>query len=190
MKLLRNSLILLLATLLMLSAFTVFPASAEETLEMTPMYNEPFQPEGVTFGRVSFLIQDTQGLTKDGWDNNIEHNEDLVLISYVKDGVAYEHKTVKEIKAALGDLALKRTCYTYDAEENGMIRLNLVLHMDDHNTLKPADITMVTVKKGFVWCVGSPNGITGELSALTLDRAVFIDADIVVFLMDSGSDSL
>ncbi len=174
MKHLRCTLILLLSAMMMLSAMVVVPASAADTeaIDMTPMYGEPFQPEGVTFGRVSFLIPNTDGLTKDGWDNNIEHNEDLVLISYVKDGVTYEHQTVKEIKAALGNKALMRTCYTYDDAENGMIRLNLVLHMDDHNALKPADITLVTVKKGFVWCVGSPSGITGEMSTLTLDSDV------------------
>ena len=86
--------------------------------------------------------------------------------------MAYEHQTVKEIKASLGNMALMRTCYTYDDVGNGKIRLNLVLHMDDHNALKPTDITLVTVKKGFVWCVGSPAGITGEMTSLTLDRDV------------------
>ncbi len=180
MKQIRGILTLLVILLMMLSAVLILPVFADDTVIMTPMYGEHFQPEGVTFGRVSFLIPNTAGLTKDGWDTGIEHNEDLVLISYVKDGVAYEHKTVKEIKAALGDKALMRTCYTYDDAENGMIRLNLVLHMDDHNALKPADITLVTVKKGFVWCVGSPSGITGELSSLTLDR------DISFFTGEAG----
>lgn len=174
MKQRRCTLILLLSVFIMLSAVAIIPVSAAdaELLPMTPMYGEPFQPEGVTFGRVSFLIPNTSGLTKDGWDNGIDHNEELVLISYVKDGVEYQHQTVKEIKAALGDKALMRTCYTYDDAENGMIRLNLVLHMDDHNALKPAHITLVTVKAGFVWCVGSPSGITGEMASLTLDRDV------------------
>lgn len=182
MKHLRVALIMFLSVLMMLSAVVLLPASAadSETVTMTPMYGEPFRPEGMTFGRVSFLIPNTDGLTKDGWDNNIDHNEDLVLISYVKDGVTYEHQTVKEIKAALGNKALMRTCYTYDDATNGMIRLNLVLHMDDHSALKPADITLVTVKKGFVWCVGSPSGITGELSTLTLDR------DISFFTGEAG----
>lgn len=182
MKHLRCTLILLLCVFMMLSAWVVIPASAADTesIDMDPMYGEPFQPEGVTFGRVSFLIPDTEGLTKDGWDNNIEHNEDLILISYVKDGVTYEHQTVKEIKAALGDMALMRTCYTYDDPQNGMIRLNLVFHMDAHDALKPADITLVTVKKGFVWCVGSPSGITGEMSKLTLDR------DVSFFMGEAG----
>ena len=163
-----------MALLMILSALVAHPtvAYADEAIDMTPIYGEQFQPDGVPFGRVSFLIPNTNGLTKDGWDSNIEHNEDLILISYVKDGVAYEHKTVKEIKEALGNKALMRTCYTYDDVGNGTIRLNLVLHMDNHKALKPADITLVTVKKGFVWCVGSPSGITGEMSALTLDQDV------------------
>ena len=75
-------LVLILSVLTLLSAVSLPAVAADaETIDMTPMYGERFQPEGVTFGRVSFLIPDTQGLTKDGWDNNIEHNEDLVLIS-------------------------------------------------------------------------------------------------------------
>jgi hypothetical protein len=81
-------------------------------------------------------------------------------------------KTIREIKAHLGDLALVRTCYTYDNQPDGTLRANLVFHMDDHSKLKPSDIVAVTVKAGFVWCAGSPAGITGELSHLTLDREV------------------
>jgi len=189
MKNFCRSLALLLCLLTVLAAVAMpVIAADEEFIDMEPMYGETFQPDGVTFGRVSFLIPDVQGLTKDGWDNNIDHNEDLVLISYVKDGVLYEHQTVKEIKAAWGNKALMRTCYTYDDASNGRIRLNLVLHMDDHNTLKPADITLVTLKKGFVWCVGSPSGITGEMPALTLDRDVsFFTGEAGITAVKTGS---
>ena len=162
--------VLLLSTLF---AVTVIPAVAAEPVEMTPMYGEQFQPDGVTFGRVSFTVSGgTQGLTKDAWDGNIDHNTDLILLSYVKDGELYANKTIREIKAHLGNLALVRTCYTYDDQPDGTLRLNLVFHMDDHAALKPSDIVAVTVKAGFVWCAGSPSGISGELSHLTLDREV------------------
>ena len=89
MKQLRCAIILLWSFAMMFISAGVLSTAAEESIEMTPMYGEQFQPEGVTFGRVSFLIPNTNGLTKDGWDNSIEHNEDLVLISYVKDGISY-----------------------------------------------------------------------------------------------------
>ena len=170
----RNLCLILTAVLLLTTLLTVIPLSvaAEDTV-MEPMHGEPFQPEGVTFGRVSFIVPGgTQGLTKDAWDGNIDHNTDLILISYVKDGVTYENKTIREIKAHLGNLALVRTCYTYDDQPDGTLRLNLVFHMDDHAALKPADIIAVTVKAGFVWCAGSPAGISGELSSIKLDREV------------------
>ncbi len=165
----------ILTAILLLTAIlsvTVIPASAADIV-MEPLHGEQFQPDGVTFGRVSFIVPGgTQGLTKDAWDGNIDHNTDLILISYVKDGVTYENKTPREIKEHLGNKALMRTCYTYDERGDGTIQLNLVFHMDDHNKLKPSDIVAVTVKKGFVWCAGSPSGITGELKNLTLDREV------------------
>ncbi len=166
--------LLLTATLLLtaLVSLTAVPAAAEE-ITMQPMHGEPFRPDGVTFGRVSFTVPGgTQGLTKDAWDGNIDHNTDLILISYVKDGVTYENKTIRQIKEHLGDLALVRTCYTYDDQPDGTLRLNLVFHMDDHSKLKPEDVIAVTVKAGFVWCAGSPSGISGELSSLKLDRDV------------------
>lgn len=166
---------LLLISVLLLSALltvTVFPAAAG-SVEMTPMHGEQFRPDGVTFGRVSFTVPGgTQGLTKDAWDGNIDHNTDLILLSYVKDGELYVNKTIREIKAHLGDLALVRTCYTYDNQPDGTLRLNLVFHMDDHSKLEPEDIVAVTVKAGFVWCAGSPAGISEELAHLTLDREV------------------
>ena len=166
---------LLLATLMLLSTLAVLaviPASAA-TVAMTPLYGEKFQPDGVTFGRVSFTVPgNTQGLTKDAWDGNIDHNTDLILITYTKNGETYVDKTIREIKSHLGNLALVRTCYTYDNRADGTIQVNLVFHMDDHAALKPADIVSVTVKAGFVWCAGSPSGITGELKGLTLDKDV------------------
>ena len=166
--------LLLISALLLTALMTVavLPAAAE-TVEMIPLHGEQFQPDGVTFGQVSFTVPaDVQGLTKDAWDGGIDHNTDLILLSYIKDGELFVGKTIREIKAHLGDLALVRTCYTYDDAKDGTIRLNLVFHMDDHNALKPADIVAVTVKAGFVWCAGSPAGISGELSELTLDREV------------------
>ena len=170
-----RALSLLLISVLLLPALltvTVIPAAAE-TVEMTPMHGEQFRPDGVTFGRVSFIVPSgTQGLTKDAWDGNIDHNTDLILLSYIKDGELYVNKTIREIKAHLGGLALVRTCYTYDDQPDGTLRLNLVFHMDDHSKLGPEDIVAVTVKAGFVWCAGSPAGISGELAHLTLDREV------------------
>ena len=155
------------------AGLAVLPAAAASTVTMTPVHGEAFQPEGVTYGQVSFSVpKDTQGMTKDAWDGSIDHNTDLILLTYVHGGVTYENKTIRQIKAHLGSLALVRTCYTYDDRPDGTIRLNLVFHMDDHAALKPADIVAVTVKAGFVWCAGSPNGITNEISALTLDRDV------------------
>ena len=171
----KRLLILLLSALLTLSALSALAVipSAAAAISMEPMYGEQFQPDGVTFGRVSFIVPGgTQGLTKDAWDGNIDHNTDLILLSYVKDGELYVNKTIREIKAHLGSLALVRTCYTYDDQPDGTIRANLVFHMDDHSKLKPEDIVAVTVKAGFVWCAGSPSGITKELPALTLDRDV------------------
>ena len=170
----RKICLILTAVLLLTTLLSVIPLSAAaEDIVMEPLHGEPFQPEGVTFGRVSFIVPgDTQGLTKDAWDGNIDHNTDLILISYVKDGVVYENKTIRQIKEHLGNLALVRTCYTYDSNTDGTIRLNLVFHMDDHSKLKPSDIVAVTVKAGFVWCAGSPGGISGELSSVKLDREV------------------
>ena len=164
------SAILLIFTLLLMTAV---PAAAAETIAMEPMHGEPFRPDGVTFGRVSFIVPGgTQGFTKDAWDGNIDHNTDLILLSYIKDGELYVNKTIRQIKEHLGDLALVRTCYTYDDQPDGTIRANLVFHMDDHSKLKPEDIVAVTIKAGFVWCAGSPAGISGELAHLTLDREV------------------
>lgn len=171
----KKKLALLLSAALLLCGMATLAAlpAAAAAVEMTPLHGEKFQPDGVTFGRVSFIVPGgTQGLTKDAWDGNIDHNTDLILLSYVKDGELYVNKTIREIKAHLGDLALVRTCYTYDERGDGTIQLNLVFHMDDHSALKPADILAVTVKAGFVWCAGSPSGITGELKDLTLDREV------------------
>lgn len=170
----RHICLILTAVLLLTAILSTVPLSvAAEDIVMEPLHGEPFQPEGVTFGRVSFIVPGgTQGLTKDAWDGNIDHNTDLILISYVKDGVIYENKTIRQIKEHLGNLALVRTCYTYDNNADGTIRLNLVFHMDDHSKLKPSDILAVTVKVGFVWCAGSPSGISGELSKLTLDQEV------------------
>ena len=169
----RISLILTTAILLLALLSTLPLSVSAKDVAMEPLHGEPFQPEGVTFGRVSFIVPGgTQGLTKDAWDGNIDHNTDLILISYVKDGVVYENKTIREIKEHLGNLALVRTCYTYDNNTDGTIRLNLVFHMDDHSKLKPSDILAVTVKAGFVWCAGSPGGISGELSSVKLDREV------------------
>ena len=167
------SLILMFALLCSAMPVVALPAYADDTITMQPYYNQPFQPEGMIFGQVSFLVPGgTQGLTKDAWDDAIDHNTDLILVSFVKDGVLYENKTIREVKAQFGDLSMKRTCYTYDDLPDGTIRLNLVLHMDDHATIKPADFVAITVKKGFVWCAGSPTGISGELSHLVLDHDV------------------
>ena len=174
-KQLRHSVSLALALLMTASlAFSLFilPATAEEIV-MEPLFEQPFQPEGVTFGQVSFIVPGgTQGLTKDAWDGNIDYNTDLILLSYVKDGELYVGKTIREIKEHLGNLALVRTCYTYEDMPDGTLRLNLVFHMDDHASLKPADIVAVTVKAGFVWCAGSPSGISGELTDVKLNREV------------------
>lgn len=171
----RSILCYALAILLLCALLPAMPAlAADGQIAMEPCYAEPFQPEGVTYGQVSFRVPaDTQGLTKDGWDNGLDHNTDLILVSFVKDGVAYENMTVRQVKDAFGDLPLKRTCYTYESGPDGSLYLNLRFHMDDHATLKPSDFTAVTVKAGFVWCAGSPSGITGELSALTLDHDVY-----------------
>ena len=146
----RKICLTLAAILLLTTLLTALPLSvaAEDTV-MEPMHGEPFQPDGVTFGQVSFLVPGgTQGLTKDAWDGNIDHNTDLILISYVKDGVIYENKTIREIKAHLGNLALVRTCYTYEDMPDGTLRLNLVFHMDDHASLKPADFTVIVDAAG------------------------------------------
>lgn len=167
------SLLLIAALLCAAIPCLTIPASAADKIDMKPMFGQPFQPEGMIFGQVSFIVPGgTQGLTKDAWDDNIDHNTDLILVSFVKDGVAYENMTIRQVKAQFGDLALKRTCYTYDDLPDGTIRLNLVLHMDDHATLKPSDFTAITVKAGFVWCAGSPTGITNEVPSLTLDHDV------------------
>ena len=171
----KKKIVLLLSAALLLCGLSILSAlpAAAAAVEMTPLHGEKFQPDGVTFGRVSFIVPGgTQGLTKDAWDGSIDHNTDLILLSYIKNGVTYENQTIREIKERLGNKALMRTCYTYDERGDGTIQLNLVFHMDDHSKLKPADIVAVTVKAGFVWCAGSPSGITGELSALTLDRDV------------------
>ena len=163
----------LVLVLLAVVAAAVLPSAAVESIAMEPLHGQQFQPDGVTFGRVSFIVpSNTKGLTKDAWDNNIDHNTDLILMTYEKDGVVYENKTVREIKEHLGTKALMRTCYTYDDRTDGTIQLNLVFHMDDQNTLKPANFLSVTVKAGFVWCAGSPAGIDKELPELTLDRDV------------------
>ena len=167
---------LLLCVLLvsaMLCALVPMAASAADAVSMQPCYSLPFAPEGTTYGQVTFSVPgDVQGLTKDAWDNGLDHNTDKILVSFVKDGVAYENMTVKEVKDMLGDLPLKRTCYTYEGAPDGSIYLNLRFHMDDHSKLKPSDFTAITVKAGFVWCAGSPSGIDKELSALTLDHDV------------------
>lgn len=166
--------ILSIFLVLLLFCLAIPTAAAAEQIPMEPYFGQPFQPDGVTFGQVSFLVPGgTKGLTKDAWDDRIDHNTDLILVSFVKDGVAYENMTIRQVKEMLGDLAFKRTCYTYDDLPNGMLRLNLVFHMDDHSKLKPSDFTAITVKAGFVWCVGSPAGISGELSSLTLDHDVY-----------------
>ena len=167
---------LLLCVLLvsaMLCALVPMAASAADAVSMQPCYSLPFAPEGTTYGQVTFSVPgDVQGLTKDAWDNGLDHNTDLILLSFVKDGVAYENMTVREVKDMLGDLPLKRTCYTYESGPDGSIYLNLRFHMDDHSKLKPSDFTAITVKAGFVWCAGSPSGIDKELSALTLEHDV------------------
>lgn len=117
---------------------------------ITPEYSGKVNPDGVTYARVRFFVQSAQGLSKDVWDNNVEKNSDLILISYRKNGVVTENKTVPEVKAALGDASIKRVVYTYDDADGGLW-LNLVFHMDDHSSLAPADIVAVTVKKGFQW---------------------------------------
>lgn len=171
----KKLLCLTISALLLLTALLTalpFPAAAADIV-MEPYFGQPFQPAGTTFGQVSFLVpSDAAGLTKDAWDGNIDHNTDLILISYIKNGVTYENKTLREVKAQLGNKALMRTCYTYEGGPDGSIRLNLVFHMDDHAALKPADILAVTVKAGFVWCAGSPSGITSELTSIRLDRDV------------------
>ena len=178
----KHVLLCLLLTAWMLGALvplTTLPAGAADEIVMEPYYDQPFQPEGKIFGQVSFLVPGgTQGLTKDAWDDNIDHNTDLILVSFVKDGVVYENMTIREVKAQFGDLALKRTCYTYDDLPTGMLRLNLVLHMDDHPTLKPSDFIAITIKAGFVWCAGSPSGISKELSNIVLDRDVSFPVNV------------
>jgi len=169
-----SCMILIAILLCSLSSLTAVCVSAEETIPMEPSYAEPFQPEGTTYGQISFRVPaDTQGLTKDAWDSSLEHNVDKILVSFIKDGVAYENMTVPEVKAMLGDLPLKRTCYTYESTSDGGLYLQLRFHMDDHATLKPADFTAITIKAGFVWCAGSPSGITNELASLTLDHDVY-----------------
>ncbi len=168
------SLVLAAVLLCALIPGTAISAAAVETIAMEPCYSDPFQPDGVTYGQVSFRVPGgTQGLTKDGWDNALEHNTDLILVSFVKDGTSYENMTVREVKDMLGDLPLKRTCYTYEDGPDGSLYLNLRFHMDDHSVLKPSDFTAITIKAGFVWCAGSPSGISKELTALTLDHDVY-----------------
>lgn len=165
----------LLAALLLCAMLPIATATATaaEPVSMTPYYGQPFQPDGVTFGQVSFLVPGgTQGLTKDAWDDRIDHNTDLILVSFIKDGRLYENMTLRQVKEMLGDLALKRTCYTYDDMPDGSLRLNLVFHMDDHASLKPSDFVAVTVKAGFVWCAGSPSGISKELAGIVLEHDV------------------
>ena len=165
---------LLACMLIALLSACIMPAAAAEKTDMQPLYSEPFQPDGTTYGQVSFRVPaDTKGLTKDGWDNGIDHNTDLILVSFIKDGVAYENLTVRQVKAQFGDLPLKRTCYTYESGADGSLYLNLRFHMDNHSVLKPSDFTAITIKAGFVWCAGSPSGISSELSALTLDHDVY-----------------
>ena len=114
---------LLLCVLLisaMLCALVPMAASAADAVSMQPCYSLPFAPEGTTYGQVTFSVPaDVQGLTKDAWDNGLVHNTDLILLSFVEDGVAYENMTVREVKDMLGDLPLKRTCYTYDDMPEG-----------------------------------------------------------------------
>ena len=182
----KKLLCLIISALLLLTALLTalpLPAAAADIV-MEPYFGQPFQPAGATFGQVSFLVpSDAAGLTKDAWDGNIDHNTDLILISYIKDGVTYENKTLREVKAQLGNKALMRTCYTYEGGPDGSIRLNLVFHMDDHAALKPADILAVTVKAGFVWCAGSPSGITSELTSIRLDRDVSFVTNATVGIM-------
>ena len=162
---------IMLCSLLSLSAL---PVSADDAIEMQPCYADPFMPAGTTYGQVRFCVPaGTQGLTKDAWDTSLEHNVDKILVSFVKDGVAYENMTVPQVKEMLGDLPLKRTCYTYEDAPDGNLYLQLRFHMDDHATLKPSDFTAITIKKGFVWCAGSPAGIDKELTSLVLDRDVY-----------------
>ena len=168
------SLVLAAVMLCALIPTVAISVSAQEQIEMQPCYSDPFQPSGVTYGQVSFRVPaGTQGLTKDGWDNNLEHNTDKILVSFVKDGVSYENMTVREVKDMLGDLPLKRTCYTYEDGPDGSLYLNLRFHMDNHSVLKPSDFTAITIKAGFVWCAGSPSGISKELTYLTLDHDVY-----------------
>ena len=165
---------LMLTALLLCSMITLAApaASADEPVMMQPCFGRPFRPDGTDYGQVSFRVPSgTQGLTKDAWDNELSHNTDLILVSFVKDGVLYENMTVPEVKAMLGDLPLKRTCYTYEETPDGLY-LNLRFHMDAHATLKPEDFVAITVKAGFVWCAGSPGGISNELSHIVLDRDV------------------
>lgn len=142
--------------------------------EMTPVYDEAFQPEGVTYGKVTFSMPASVAgsLTKDAWDGGIDHNTDLILVSFIKDDTIYKDMTIREVKELLGEDSIKRTCYTYDDPTDGTVRLNLVFHFDNHDALAPAQIFSVTVKSGFVWCVGSPSGISGELSDVALDKDV------------------
>ena len=170
----KRLLLCLLLACTMLCALVPMTASAADAVSMQPCYSLPFAPEGTTYGQVTFSVPgDVQGLTKDAWDNGLDHNTDKILVSFVKDGVAYENMTVKEVKDMLGDLPLKRTCYTYESGPDGSLYLNLRFHMDDHSKLKPSDFTAITIKAGFVWCAGSPSGISKELSTLTLDHDVY-----------------
>ena len=75
----RKICLTLSAILLLTTLLAALPLSAAaEDIVMEPMHGEPFQPEGVTFGRVSFIVPGgTQGLTKDAWDDRIEHNTQL-----------------------------------------------------------------------------------------------------------------
>ena len=101
----RSLLCIILIAVMLCALVSVcgIPAAAAAPIEMEPCYADPFQPSGVTYGQVSFRVPaDTQGLAKDAWDNGLEHNTDLILVSFVKDGVSYENMTGRPASLGAG----------------------------------------------------------------------------------------
>lgn len=148
--------------------------NADETQEfsnpITPVYGRELNPSGNTYSQVTFFVPSATGLTKDSWDGSLAYNTDLIYVTYTKNGETFT-QTIPEIKTALGDAAIKRTCYTYEDTTGGNY-LILRMHMDNHSLLSPSEITAVTVKKGFQWCKGSTGGITGTVDNTGLNEDV------------------
>ena len=109
--------------------------------------------------------------------NNCEFVGDFVLFTYKDaEGVIHEDQTVAEVKAALGDNAIKRLMFT---QAGGAPAIRI--HFDDKATLDGYDILGITLKRGMFWYT-FPGDATNDADWVNFTQMTILGVEEDIYL--------